>query len=91
MSADWAGAWGQIVGAVGTFIAVAVALWIAIRETTARRREGDERARAQARLVVVERPEVVNVNRDIEPDSIHHGSALHDRQLWRSAGPGHSR
>lgn len=72
MSADWAGAWGQIAGAVGTFIAVAVALWIAIRETTARRREGDEHARAQARLVVVERPDVVNVNRDIEPDSIHH-------------------
>lgn len=72
MSAEWVAAWGQIAGAVGAFCAVVVALWIALRDSRVRRKEDAARALAQAGLVIVARPYVVNLNRDIEPESIHH-------------------
>jgi hypothetical protein len=72
MSAEWVAAWGQIAGAAGSFVAVAVALWIALRDSSVRRKEQSARASAQAKLVVVTRPYVVDLNRDGEPDSIHH-------------------
>jgi hypothetical protein len=45
---DWIGAVGQAVGAVGTFIAVGVALWLAQRDS--RRRDAEAR-RAQAQEI----------------------------------------
>lgn len=72
MSAEWVAAWGQVAGAAGSFAAVAVALWVVLRDSSRRRREESARAETQANLVVVTRPYVVDLNRDVEPESIHH-------------------
>lgn len=50
---EWFAAIGQVAGAVATFAAVAVALWIAIADSRRRRREDELRASVSARQVVI--------------------------------------
>ncbi len=50
--ADWLAAYGQVGGAIFTAMAVAVALWVALRDSRLRRQEERDHAKAQARLVL---------------------------------------
>ncbi|MEV6965712.1 hypothetical protein AB0M47_11390 [Hamadaea sp. NPDC051192] len=50
---SWLAAYGQVAGAFFTLLAVLVALGIARRDARQRRRDDEQRAQAQARLVVV--------------------------------------
>jgi len=57
--ADWISALGQALGALFTAVAVVVALRIAHRDYRERTKEGHARAKAQAKLVLLDGPEVV--------------------------------
>jgi chloramphenicol 3-O-phosphotransferase len=51
---DWVSALGQVAGAVSTFTAVMVALWVARRDGRWRRAEQSDREAGQARLITAE-------------------------------------
>lgn len=51
---DWVSALGQAVGAVGTLLAVVVALWVASRDGRRRRAEQSDRDAGQARLIIAD-------------------------------------
>jgi hypothetical protein len=51
---DWLSAWGQIAGAVATFAAVVVALWIAVRDERRIEQNRLDEAHGEAAMAVAE-------------------------------------
>jgi hypothetical protein len=51
---DWVSAGGEVAGAIGTFAAVVVALWVSIRSAQRQRAEQIDREAGQARLITTE-------------------------------------
>ena len=60
--ADWISSIGQAAGALFTAVAVVVALWISHRDSRQRAKDEHAKSRAQAKLVLVKGPEIVDLD-----------------------------